>query len=131
MNWRLPLAITLVASQVSVVVAADGPKTVWTFENETLGDTAAKFHEEVGEWKVADDDGNKVLLVAQQFRNVMIHRKRCARQTRERRERQSFPDSTRRCRKHPSPGRFEYTPACLEKALGRVVPASTGRSRPN
>jgi len=66
MKSTLALLISL-AWMVATSTADDEPKTVWTFENQTPGEAAEGFHEEVGQWKVADDDGNKVLF--QQAKN--------------------------------------------------------------
>ncbi|HVC94069.1 MAG TPA: family 16 glycoside hydrolase [Pirellulales bacterium] len=62
MKSILLLTTVLLSRGVAVATAAKEPKTVWTFEDQTPGEPADGFHEEVGEWKVADDDGNKVLF---------------------------------------------------------------------
>jgi hypothetical protein len=41
--------------------AAETKKT-WSFDDGQLGNVPAGFHPEVGEWRVADDGGNKVLF---------------------------------------------------------------------
>jgi hypothetical protein len=44
-----------------LAVAQDGGKRTWTFDNETTGQIAKGFTNEVGEWKVAESDKGKAL----------------------------------------------------------------------
>jgi hypothetical protein len=44
-----------------LLMAGDEVKRKWTFDNDTPGAIAQGFTAEVGEWKVVDDEGNRVL----------------------------------------------------------------------
>jgi hypothetical protein len=63
MSIRRKLAAVLVLSGpfVGFSLAGDGPKRTWTFDDETTGQIATGFTNEVGEWKVAESDSGKAL----------------------------------------------------------------------
>ena len=64
----LELLITILVVGLAVADDKAGPgKTVWTFHDDTDGKIAKGFKQEVGEWKVVTDVGEKVL--AQQAKN--------------------------------------------------------------
>ena len=68
MNWnKLAVGIALMTFGIPLF-AADNAKRTWTFDDETTGQIAKGFTNEVGEWKVAPSDKGKAL--AQSAKNA-------------------------------------------------------------
>ncbi|HUY34748.1 MAG TPA: family 16 glycoside hydrolase [Pirellulales bacterium] len=53
--------LALFCGLAGALTADDTAKTVWSFEDDTLGEAAVGFKTEVGRWEVAELDGGKVL----------------------------------------------------------------------
>jgi hypothetical protein len=60
--WSTVASTIAVAFAAPLLYAADDVKKTWTFDDETSGQIAKGFTNEVGEWKVADSDKGKALF---------------------------------------------------------------------
>jgi hypothetical protein len=61
-TWnRLIAGVMLAGALIGPSFAADDVKRTWNFDNETAGQIAKGFTNEVGEWKVVDSDSGRAL----------------------------------------------------------------------
>lgn len=67
-TWSSPALSVIVMTLGTALMAAGNAKRTWTFDDETTGQIAKGFTNEVGEWKVAPSDKGNAL--AQSAKNA-------------------------------------------------------------
>ena len=76
MSPRRILHLTVALASV-LSLAAEATKKTWDFESDEPGKIAKGFTNEVGQWEVAKDGDNHVLLPESQKRRCSLQRRSC------------------------------------------------------
>jgi hypothetical protein len=73
-TWsKLAAAGTLAGALAGPLLAGDGAKKTWTFDDEDTGRIARGFTNEVGEWKVAPSDKGKAIAQSAKNPNAVFN----------------------------------------------------------